>query len=175
MVELKPCPFCGESVLLAVRPIHNYANEEVGADITCERCLATFRSEEATNVDEVVEHWNRRVEVKAEVLTIDQAKALGNSDYNNSYLDDAKRSFVWWESSPSARFPIRNQLWLVRLSYSFHPEWDNDESLYEIEGYVTGSEIPLSGSASEYNKTWRCWNRKPTNEQRQEVKWDGEV
>ena len=57
---LKPCPFCGESVFLAVRPIHNYVNEEVGADITCERCLATFRSEEATNVDEVVEHWNKR-------------------------------------------------------------------------------------------------------------------
>lgn len=59
-VKLKPCPFCGESALLAVRPIHNYSNEEVGADITCERCLATFRSEEATNADEVVEHWNKR-------------------------------------------------------------------------------------------------------------------
>lgn len=25
----------------------------------------------------------------------------------------------------------------------------------------------------EYNKTWRCWTSRPTEEQRKEVKWDG--
>lgn len=37
--------------------------------------------------------------------------------------------------------------------------------------------ITMEGRArllgAEYNKEWRCWTSRPTDEQREEVKWDG--
>ena len=38
-------------------------------------------------------------------------------------------------------------------------EKDGDEYRYFVE--------------TEYGKTWRCWSRKPTDEERKAAKWDG--
>lgn len=65
MVELKPCPFCGEKTHIEVRRAYSLdTGEEEDACITCMRCLSTFRYEEAVNAEEVMEHWNRRAEDK---------------------------------------------------------------------------------------------------------------
>lgn len=39
------------------------------------------------------------------------------------------------------------------------------DSAYWDDGYVFNTE-------EDYGKTWRCWTARPTNEQRQAVKWD---
>lgn len=44
-------------------------------------------------------------------------------------------------------------------------EW-NDTAWLKGEAYT------LVAAMSKYGKTWRCWTSRPTDEQREEVKWD---
>lgn len=38
---------------------------------------------------------------------------------------------------------------------------------------VDGSKHPPALNGDYYGKTWRCWTSRPTDEQREAVKWDG--
>ena len=60
MIELKPCPFCGEKRYLDVYGIYDQNGSEIGSHITCGGCLAHFEYEEATCQEDVVAAWNRR-------------------------------------------------------------------------------------------------------------------
>ena len=38
--------------------------------------------------------------------------------------------------------------------------------------FITYHDIRIF-ECDEYNRTWRCWSARPTDEQRKAVKWDG--
>lgn len=56
MIELKPCPFCGEQVTLSIAK--DYTGKIIYADITCDRCKAYIGRGDR---EEAIEAWNRRV------------------------------------------------------------------------------------------------------------------
>ena len=42
-----------------------------------------------------------------------------------------------------------------------------------IDVQVFGTGIQMVAFPSQYNQLWRCWTSRPTDEQREKVKWDG--
>ena len=89
-------------------------------------------------------------EQKAKVLTVDQ-------------LEDALDTVVWLET------PVSKNLadgYALIMAYShkygfmlFDSPFGDNPSQDRLE-------------YSEYGKSWRCWNKRPTDEQRQAVKWE---
>jgi restriction alleviation protein, Lar family len=58
MTELKPCPFCGQSVRLDV--VYNYFHDTV---IYCDECDMVFTLDDCNATSEqIAEAWNRRAE-----------------------------------------------------------------------------------------------------------------
>ena len=87
-------------------------------------------------------------EQEARVLTLDEAAA------------DQE---VWTEAKlrGTERIPLFiSILWLT-----------DDAKDFELE--LIGTSRRAFMLAKEYGKTWRCWSSKPTDEQREAVKWDG--
>lgn len=55
--ELKPCPFCGST------DVHIHEKEtKTFSYICCYECLASFWQQEACDVEDNIEAWNRRAE-----------------------------------------------------------------------------------------------------------------
>lgn len=72
-----------------------------------------------------------------------------------------KNSFVWYENKKCLRlFPA---LVVDCQSIARH------KFIVEDVFFDVGTYMPED---VRYGKSWRCWNHKPTDEQRKEVKWD---
>lgn len=50
-----------------------------------------------------------------------------------------------------------------------------DVCWYEKKGLEPVLQVTIVFRTFGYGKTWRCWSSKPTEEQREAVKWDGEA
>ena len=97
------------------------------------------------------------------VMTYGEVKMAGESNEYEFY--DDKIRFVWLE--------IRDKkIHLVRPVYDYHPEL-GDEGYYDsvLIDYV-GCNFDEQFFENEYCKTWRCWTKCPTEEQRKAAKWD---
>lgn len=89
-------------------------------------------------------------EQRAHIMTID-------------HLEDALDTVVWLET------PVSENLadgYSLIMAYSHKCGW----MLFDSPFGDNPSQDRLE--YSEYGKSWRCWNKRPTDEQRQEVKWD---
>ena len=53
--KLKPCPFCGGANI-------HIKDNRTWSYICCYECLASFWQQEACNVEDNIEAWNRRAE-----------------------------------------------------------------------------------------------------------------
>ena len=89
-------------------------------------------------------------EQRAHIMTIDQ-------------LEDALDTVVWLET------PVSENLadgYSLIMAYSHKRGW----MLFDSPFGDNQSQDRLE--YSEYGKSWRCWNKRPTDEQRQAVEWD---
>lgn len=89
-------------------------------------------------------------EQEAKVLTVDQ-------------LEDALDTVVWLETPVSENLADGYSLIMAyshKYGYMFFDSPFGDNPSQDRLEY------------SEYGKSWRCWDKRPTDEQRQAVKWD---
>ena len=89
-------------------------------------------------------------EQEAKVLTVDQ-------------LEDALDTVVWLETPVSENFADGYSLIMAyshKYGYMFFDSPFGDNPSQDRLEY------------SEYGKSWRCWDKRPTDEQRKAVKWD---
>ena len=89
-------------------------------------------------------------EQEAKVLTVDQ-------------LEDALDTVVWLETPVSENLADGYSLIMAyshKYGYMYFDSPFGDNPSQDRLEY------------SEYGKSWRCWDKRPTDEQRQAVKWD---
>lgn len=79
------------------------------------------------------------------------------------HLEDALDTVVWLETPMSENLADGYSL---IMAYSHKCGW----MLFDSPFGDNPSQDRLE--YSEYGKSWRCWNKRPTDEQRQEVKWE---
>lgn len=88
-------------------------------------------------------------EQEAKILTVNQ-------------LEDALDTVVWLETPVSENLADGYSLIMAyshKYGYMYFESPFGDNPSQDILEY------------SEYGKSWRCWNKRPTDEQRQAVKW----
>ena len=102
------------------------------------------------------------------LMTLEEVKEIGRFEFDNT--DRSKETVVWFEKRNGNAF----NGWLApsRIEYCYHPEYGDDEYCDSVIQYVSGSEVTSRLHCGVYGKYWRCWSARPTDEQREKVKWD---
>lgn len=95
------------------------------------------------------------------VLTLDEVKAIGTQNFNQMRDENTRLVWVEEESALNIAKPTYYDLGLE----------DNEEE--PIYLYYVGTDFFDRCDPSTYSKDWRCWSAKPTEEQRESVKWAG--
>lgn len=62
-IKLEPCPFCGGTDI-HIFPVIDTDGEEVNREIVCYDCLASLRVSDALTMNELVDGWNRRTNIR---------------------------------------------------------------------------------------------------------------
>ena len=106
---------------------------------------------------------------EARVMTLDEVKEIGRFEFDNT--DRSKETVVWFEKRNGNSF--NGRLAPSRIEYCYHPEYGDDEYCDSVTQYVSGSEVTSRLHCGVYGKYWRCWTQRPTDEQREKVKWNG--
>jgi hypothetical protein len=140
--------------------IKNHRGEQLILEYTAvEDLLALLKEQdelgtELTNAVELIRKKNERIEKllkeqEPKVLTVDQ-------------LEDALDTVVWLETPVSENLADGYSL-IMAYSHKY--------------GYII-VDSPFGDNPSqdrleywEYGRSWRCWDKRPTEEQRQVVKW----
>ena len=97
----------------------------------------------------------------ARVLTLEEMKSLSTA--NDDALFDSDMTFVWLEAAADGYINI------TRPTYSFNPEWGNEDDSFYV--YYIGTDVGDRLRSCDYDKTWRCWTARPTDEQREKMPW----
>ena len=95
------------------------------------------------------------------VLTLDEVKAIGTQNFNQ--MRDENTRLIWIEEESALNMAKPTY-------YDFGLEDSEEEPIYL---YYVGTEFFDRCDPSTYDKNWRCWSAKPTEEQRENVKWAG--
>ena len=95
------------------------------------------------------------------VLTLDEVKAIGTQNFNQ--MRDENKRLIWIEEESALNMAKPTY-------YDFGLEDSEEEPIYL---YYVGTEFFDRCDPSTYDKNWRCWSAKPTEEQRENVKWAG--
>lgn len=93
------------------------------------------------------------------LLTLDEVKAIGTQNYNQ--MQDENTRFIWSEEEYALHIAKPTY-------YDFGLEDSEEEPIYL---YYIGTDFFNHFDQNTYGKTWRCWSAKPTDEQREAVKW----
>lgn len=104
----------------------------------------------------------------ARVMTLEEVKEIGRFEFDNT--DRSKETVVWFEKRNGNAF--NGGLAPSRIEYCYHPEYGDDEYCDSVTQYVSGSVVTSRLHCGVYGKKWRCWTQRPTDEQREKVKWD---
>lgn len=97
------------------------------------------------------------------IMTYDEVKEIAKSNLD-AYIDETK--LVWLEEMQQDCCNI------VRTYYSYHPEWGDNEYQDSVTAVFIGSDYNERYFQKEYGKTWRCWTKRPTEEQREATLWE---
>lgn len=170
MTEAPECPYCGEEMELhniptglwwyqcgccgAIAPsdetpekVLAAALSRVGACATCRQLSKVLCGKEHTTFIELlnaVEQLKRRAEPENRVLTLGEAQQISAEDGG-----------VWLEEETA---------WgLVHIT-----PIDDETGACTIYSFFARFYL----MAEKYGKTWRCWLRKPTAEEREKEKWN---
>lgn len=95
------------------------------------------------------------------LLTLDEVKAIGTQNFNQ--MRDENTRLIWIEEE--------NALNIAEPTYYDFRLEDSEEE--PISFYYVGTDFFDRYDQNAYGKTWRCWSAKPTEEQRESVKWAG--
>lgn len=119
--------------------------------------------------EQVIKELEKQIRITESVnsgwvhLTIEKAKKalelLKERETKLLEADEIISGIIYWMECENV-----SQVWPIEMHYIRNqhllngPEWEDD--------YGDVWKMP------EYNKKWRCWTEKPTDEQRKVVKWD---
>lgn len=137
--------------------------------MTNERAINVLRGQEGAYWDTLSEEEHKAFDLAVDALTAKQPRVMtleemkSLSTANDDALFDRNTTFVWLEEADG-------WIYITRPSYSFNPEWgDEDDSFYV---YYMGTDVGDRLESCNYGKTWRCWNTRPTDEQREATPWN---
>lgn len=120
--------------------------------------LPNFDDEEKDALTKAIEALT---EQEPRVLTLDEVKAIGTQNFNQ--IQDENTRFIWSEEEYALNI-------VKPTYYDFGLEDSKEEPIYF---YYIGTDFFNHFNQNTYGKTWRCWSAKPTEEQRESVKWAG--
>lgn len=150
------CPYCGDRMALHVLP-HTTEQEFFSAWYQCVTCesasprIEFIGNTSQTKIEERLQAVSsRRAEPKNRVLTPEEAKAYceGGADAAPLWYDEKERNVSRWMMIDLPELAFGSTATVKRLvnSQFFEPT---------------------------YGEKWRCWLRKPTEEERRETPWNG--
>lgn len=113
-------------------------------------------SQASNLIEELMEKQEPRV------LTLDEVKTIGTQNYNQ--MQDENTRLIWIEERNA------NALRITKPTYYDFFEEEDEEPI--IINYI-GTDFYDHFKQNTYGKHWRCWSEKPTEEQRESVKWAG--
>lgn len=144
MVNLKPCPFCGDSENVKKR--YMFAEHGIVTLIQCFHCGAQYTKIDAGVCEEdVINGWNRRVN-EARLLTLDEALTASG--------------IVWCEFNDGQSTFIR--------PIDLYIGDDGETAEAEVVGRA---ELALL-NYRDYGGTWRAWSAEPSKELRESTPWE---
>ena len=157
MTELKPCPFCGQTPKMEESArFPRYGKDKgkriIGYTVVCQNMYCILHNEDnwyRRSGKEACEAWNHRAEPENRVLTLEKLAEM-------AYKDDWE--FVWLEYQSVPNF----------LTHGC-PSNANESRVCFL---TPGMDYEFFYPVNDYNKTWRCWPRKPTPEQMRAEKWE---
>ena len=97
------------------------------------------------------------------VMTLEETTNI--SIANNNAYHDKDATFVWIEEE-------RGTLCICCSEYE--PDLGYDDRGDSVRITYMGTDYMNWLYLRDYNKTWRCWTEKPTDEQRKAVEWNNE-
>lgn len=149
-----------ESVISALDDVGKYfrrlCHEEADPETYAKYySMMSIVSQASNLIEELMEKQEPRV------LTLDEVKAIGTQNYNQMRDENTRLVWVEEESALNIAKPTYYDLGLE----------DNEEE--PIYLYYVGTDFFDRCDPSTYSKDWRCWSARPTDEQRESVKWAG--
>lgn len=149
-----------ESVISALDDVGKYfrrlCHEEADTETYAKYySMMSIVSQASNLIEELMEKQEPRV------LTLDEVKAIGTQNFNQMRDENTRLVWVEEESALNIAKPTYYDLGLE----------DNEEE--PIYLYYVGTDFFDRCDTSTYGKDWRCWSTKPTEEQRESVKWAG--
>lgn len=176
--DLKPCPFCGSPAHIvwgAKRRVYGSQETVEGACVYCETCNAEMFS---TSKHLIAEMWNRRAD-DDKLHEYDKAlKTMG--DLNDGQSEKiAKLKAQLRAQEPRVLTLEELQVWQEAIWFEEH---DDEPFIALISNYdPTYAELSVvdvdayrretNHDLRIYNKWWRCWTSRPTDEQMEAVPW----
>lgn len=168
MSETPKCPYCGDRMKIHVLP-HTTEQEQkfFSAWYQCVSCKSTsprFKFPISCATSEIkkatLEVALYRVEPKNRVLTLEEVK--------NAEMDTFHNVMHWLELKQPEDSEIRYGV-LGASMFLFDEKIEDDlDVIFTAAGM--GEECRMK--QKEYCKYWRCWLRKPTNEEMEGTPWE---
>ena len=147
------CPYCGSEMN---ENLFAYGNGGGWCNFECPNCGATSpkkENSESCNKAEFAAYFvaKKRWQEPNRTLTLEEVTA-----------DTEKEdwSFMWIERKYDEKYALQYCGWYATDTWVILVLPANEKKIYELK--------------SDYGKTWRCWLRKPTKQEKQETPWGGE-
>ena len=150
MTEKVLCPYCGAEMRICVDE-YSFEDYRAWTEYTSNKCTAegplVVRNSEDKAREDAIALALRRYTPPQRPLTLEEATTIG---------------FVWreWQDSTIDNAPIL-------LTYIWD-EFDEKDMLAWQEFSEEGFDLV---DETQYGKTWRCWERKPTDAEMREAEW----
>lgn len=151
-----------ESVISALDDVGKYfrslCHEEADPETYAKYySMMSIVSQASNLIEELMEKQEPRV------LTLDEVKAISTQNFNQMRNENTR--LIWSEERNA------NTLNIAKPTY-YDFELEDSEEKPIILNYI-GTDFFDNFNPSTYGKDWRCWSAKPTEEQRDSVKWAG--
>lgn len=156
MIELKPCPFCGEIPIVEViarfpRSGKDEGKRIKGYTVVCQNLDCILHNADnwyRRSGKKACEAWNHRAEPENRPLTLEEAEAH------------------------CAKGPDAEPLWVEFREKRAISRWIFAAIPPDVFDRPVISDWMATGMREEYGKECRCWPRKPTQEQMAAEKWE---
>ena len=154
MTETPKCPYCGAELEVT----HAFVSDATVAHKLVYTCFCRecgVYTPKRSTPEEAISAALRRAEPEMRPLTLEEVMGLGKDDDSIVYIESRRLGGCGW-CQPCA------------IIFDSSPEGQKNE----IHFYEPGNDIPEFWPEAEYGRSWRCWPRKPTQEQMAAEKWE---
>lgn len=129
--------------------------------MTNEEAINVLRGQESAYWDTLTEAEHKAFDLAVDALTAKQPRVLTLEE-----VAAAQKTPVWRETK-RAHKDLYNGWMLAYDIQRGQGITGTRQGMTEPNGRIGWYKL------DDYGKTWRCWTSKPTDEQREAVKWDG--